>query len=236
MRIRSELMKLFTVFLFFLLFGHLASSSVLSQTSASTPSATEVSQDIQMLKDKIATKVAELREKNNKAVGGFVTDVVGSTIKIKTENNQEYEVKPDEALAKYYKINGSQRNEIKFQDIKKGSYIIATGVTNDQVINADTIYLDELYIVKSGKIIEVDKDNYQVKILTSDKDSYTLEIETTTKQSMINIKSFEIEKTGFSKIKEGDTIHFVAKKTGTEKNNQYSAQKILIIPQEYFIK
>ena len=37
-------------------------------------------------------------------------------------------------------------------------------------------------------------------------------------------------------IKEGDTIHFVVKKTGTEKNNTYTAVKILIIPQEYFMK
>jgi hypothetical protein len=46
-----------------------------------------------------------------------------------------------------------------------------------------------------------------------------------------------MEKSGFSKIKEGDTVHFVVKKTGEEKElNRYSAQKILVIPQEFFIK
>ncbi|EKE14431.1 MAG: hypothetical protein ACD_12C00509G0001 [uncultured bacterium] len=53
---------------------------------------------------------------------------------------------------------------------------------------------------------------------------------------MINIKTLLKETIGFSKLKEGDTVHFVVKKTGTEKNNEYSAYKILVIPQEYFIK
>lgn len=53
---------------------------------------------------------------------------------------------------------------------------------------------------------------------------------------MVNIKTLDLERVGFSKVKEGDTVHFVVKKTGEEKNNSYSAIKILIIPQEYFIK
>ena len=141
--------KLITILLFFFIFGHLISNGVLSQTPTATSSSTVISPDIQILKDKIATKVAELRQKNNRAISGFVADIIGATIKIKTEDGQEYEVKPDEALAKYYQIAGSQRKEIKFQDVKKGSYLIATGMINDKVINADTIYFDELYLVKS---------------------------------------------------------------------------------------
>ena len=45
-----------------------------------------------------------------------------------------------------------------------------------------------------------------------------------------------MERIGFSKIKEGDSVHFVFKISGDEKNNEYSADKILVIPQEYFIK
>ncbi len=39
-----------------------------------------------------------------------------------------------------------------------------------------------------------------------------------------------------SKIKEGDTIHYVLKKTGKEREaNRYSALRVMVIPQEYFI-
>jgi hypothetical protein len=54
---------------------------------------------------------------------------------------------------------------------------------------------------------------------------------------MLNSKTGEIEKTGFSKIKEADVIHFVVKKSSEEKEkNRYPTSKILIIPQEYFVK
>jgi len=192
--------------------------------------------EIQNLKEKIATKVAELREKNNKAVSGFVTNISGSTLTVKDENDTEYEIKPDQALAKYYQIVRSQRNEIKFSDIKKGTFIIVLGIANDKVINANTIYIDEMFLVKSGKITEVDSTNFVLKVLSSDRVTYTLHVETTTKQQMINVKTLEVERAGFSKTKEGDTIHFVVKKTGIEKNNTYTAIKILTIPQEYFLK
>lgn len=228
---------------FFAIILLLLQTVVFAQTKDSSTSAQQISptqsveeKDIQNLKEKIATKVAEFREKNNKAVSGFVTNITGSTLTIKDENDTEYEIKPDQALAKYYQIAGSQRNEIKFSDIKKGSFIIILGVANDKVINANTIYIDEMFLVKSGKITEVDSTNFVLKVLSSDKVTYTLNIETTTKQQMINVKTLEVERAGFSKTKEGDTIHFVVKKTGIEKNNTYTAIKILIIPQEYFMK
>ena len=109
----------------------------------------------------------------------------------------------------------------------------------DNVITANVVLIDENFLVNSGKITEVDKENYNIKVLTSDKNTYNLNIETYTKQFMVNIKTLGIEGVGFSKIKEGDTVHFVVKKIGNPPaggNNNYSATKILIIPQEYFIK
>lgn len=213
---------------------------VLAQTG--TQSAQQVSptsipedKDIQNLKDKIATKVAELREKNNKAMSGFISTISGLTIKIKDENDVEYDIKLDDALTKYYQIVGAQKKEIKLSDIKKGMFIIVTGIANDKIINANIVYVDEMFLVKLGKITQVDSAGFSLKVLSSDKDSYTLDIETTTRQQMINVKTLEVERAGFSKIKEGDTIHFVVKKTGDEKNT-YSPTKILIIPQEYFLK
>ncbi|MCX6730950.1 MAG: hypothetical protein NTZ55_03815 [Candidatus Roizmanbacteria bacterium] len=53
---------------------------------------------------------------------------------------------------------------------------------------------------------------------------------------MLNAKTKEIESSGFSKIKEGDSVHFVVSKTnpGTGKEkNRYDAVRILMIPQEF---
>lgn len=238
---KSDLVKIFYILLFIFIFGRLTSNPIFGQTG--TQSAQQISptrvfedKDIQNLKEKIATKVAELREKNNKAVSGFVTTISGLTIKIKDENDVEYDIKLDDALTKYYQIIGTQKKEVKLTDIKKGIFVIVTGIANDKVINANIVYVDEMFLVKSGKITGVDSANFSLKVLSSDKDTYTLNVETTTKQQMINVKTLEAERSGFSKIKEGDTIHFVVKKNGQEKDNTYTAIKILIIPQEYFMK
>lgn len=222
-------LKIVWIFIFFFLL-----SNVSAQTA--TPSSAIEERQIQQLKEKIATKVAELREKSNRAVSGSVAEVVSNTIKLKTEDDGEYFVKLDETLTKYYQIAGNQKKEIKESDIRKDSYIVVSGIINDKKIDANFIYIDQPYIVASGKIIEVNKSEFYVKVMTSDKDTILLDIEDYTKQKIVNIKTLAIESTGFSKIKEGDMIHFVIKKIGDEKDSRYSAQKILIIPQEYFMK
>lgn len=219
--------------------------SVYGQTATLSPTDVAVSptvssgqeKDIQTLKDKIATKVAEMRQKNNKAVSGFVDTVSNNKIRIKTNLDDEYTVQIDSQLTKFFQITGSQKKEVNIDQIKKGLYIIATGVLNDKTINANFIYIDQLFEISSGKVTEVNKTDFYVKVMTTDKINVTLDIETFTKQQMLNIKTLSVEKVGFSKIKEGDTIHFVVNRTGNEKEpNRFSAQKITVIPQEYFSK
>ena len=225
-----------------MLYCLLTSSFVIAQTPSATTSSSPtiaVDKDILNLKEKVANKVSEIRRKNNKAASGFVISNDGNTMKI---NNDDIEnlVKFDDTLTKYFKILGTQKKEIRADDIKEKDYAIISGIVVDNVITANVVLIDENFLVDSGKITEVNKDNYNLKILASDKNTYSLDIETYTKQFMINIKTLEIERVGFSKIKEGDTVHFVVKKTESPsavgKNNNYSAVKILIIPQEYFIK
>lgn len=206
-------------------------------TSTATLGVISEDKDIKTFKEKIATKVAQLQQKNNKAISGYVTEINDNRLKIKTENDQIYEIKLDQLLTKYYQIKGDKQSEIKLSDIKKDDYIIISGVQDDKTINANFIFIDESFAVLSGRVIEVNKENYTLKVLTSEHETYLLEVEVTTKQEIINIKTLQIERGGFSKIKEGDIAHFVIKKTVQgDKENRYSAQKILIIPQEYFIK
>ena len=222
-----------------LLYCLTANSLVIAQTITSTAASSSptvvVDKDIQQLKDKIANKVSEIRKKNNKAVSGFVLNIDGNTMKL-SNNGEVNQVKFDDTLTKVFRVLGTTKKEIKTNDIAKNDYAIVSGVVANNVITANVVLIDENFLVDSGKITEVNKETYNIKILTSDKNTFSLDIETSTKQYMVNIKTLLIETIGFSKLKEGDTVHFVVKKTGEEKNNNYSAIKILIIPQEYFIK
>lgn len=205
-------------------------------STASGSASTSEEQSIQNIKNKVADKVAEIRKKDLRALAGPLIST-GSALQIQTADSTVYDIKIDDGLTKSYLIQGVSKKEVKPSTYKKNAYLIASGPIIDKTINANVIYQDEEFIVKSGKITEVNKTDYIVKLLSSDKDSYSLSIETSTKQLMLNIKTHAIEATGFSKIKEGDSIHFVAKKTGTEKEkNTYAATRILIVPQEYFIK
>lgn len=225
----------FIVLLFYsLVLNTIAFGQSPTKEASSSPTVV-VDKEIQQLKDKIANKVSEIRKKNNKAVSGFVVSNDGKMMKI-DNNGEENQVKFDETLTKYFRIIGTQKKEIKTDDIVKNDYVIITGIVADNIITANVVLVDENFLVDSGKITEIDKENYSIKVLTSDKNTYNLDIQTITKQYMINIKTLLPETIGFSKLKEGDTVHFVVKKTGGEKNNNYSAIKILIIPQEYFIK
>jgi hypothetical protein len=206
-------------------------------TTASSSPTVAVDKDIQLLKDKIANKVSEIRKQNNKAISGFVLNIDGNTMKLSNNGGGEVnQVKFDDTLTKAFKILGATKKEIKTNDIEKNDYSIVSGVVVDNIITANVVLIDENFLVDSGKITEINKETYNIKVLTSDKNTYSLDIETSTKQYMINIKTLLKETIGFSKLKEGDIVHFVVKKTNNEKNNDYSANKILIIPQEYFIK
>lgn len=226
-----------------LLYCLLTSSFVIAQTRALAPSITSsasptvVDKDIQLLKDKIANKVSEIRKQNNKAISGFVLNIDGNTMKLSNDGGGEVnQVKFDDTLTKVFRVLGTTKKEIKIDDIAKNDYTIVSGIVADNIITANVVLIDENFLVDSGKITEINKESYNIKVLTSDKNTYSLDIETSTKQYMVNIKTLLIETVGFNKLKEGDTVHFVVKKTFSEKNNNYSAVKILIIPQEYFIK
>ncbi len=234
---KKETMLAIAVFIFLLrifqgdVFGVATSSALTGSDSAKI----KEDKNIIDLKNKLANIT---RKKDQKAIAGFVS-VKGENLYVVNEGTgEEFLINIDDSLTNFYQIVGVSKKEVKKSEIKKDMYIIVTGPVVEKTINANQIYIDEAFIVQTGKITGINKEDYSLTILTLEKEEYTLDIEASTKQNMINIKTLEIEQTGFSKIKEGDSVHFSAKKTKTEKgfSNRMAAQKILIIPQEYFIK
>lgn len=214
-------------------------TSKLSPTKVSTPSPTlkvTKANEVQQLREKVAAKVSELKKKNHKPFSGEIITLSDNTLTIQNEDNVEMEVKIDSTLTSLYKIAGASAKEIEKDDLEKGQYIIVTGPVLDKTITANLIYVDEPFIVGSGKITEVDSANYFIKVISQDKTTYTLDIDTKTQSRLLDIKTLESGKIGFSKLKEGDLVHFVAKKPSEKNVSRLPAQKILVIPQEYFNK
>ncbi|MGB9707496.1 MAG: hypothetical protein ACPL1D_01955 [Microgenomates group bacterium] len=191
---------------------------------------------IEEFKEKIASRVAQLnKDQINKATSGLIKEIKKDSFVFAGINGEMYTANFDEIITKIYQIKGSQMSELQFSDLAKNDFVIVLGIFSGQTITANFIYKDEQFLVLTGNITEVNKQDYSLKVLTDEKETYILDIETYTNQNMINIKTLETQKIGFSKIKEGDIIHFVIKKDLENKGNRYSAKKILIIPQEYFL-
>lgn len=217
-------------------------TSVRSEVTTSTPSGatatsaadTKENQDVKNIKEKLASIT---RKKDQRAMGGFC-NIKDNKVSLVDNEGNEYSIVIDESLTKIYQIAGTLKKEIKASDLKQDMYIVVTGPTIDKSINANLVFVDDAYLVQSGKITEINKTDFFIKVTSQDKEEYTLDIEAGTKQNMLNPKTLEIEKIGFSKIKEGDVVHFAAKKDTSDKNskNRFAAQKILVIPQEYFLK
>lgn len=194
-------------------------------------------EEAQTLKEKIASKVAELQKKDQRAIVGVITAISETTIKITNPEDVVYSVKLDKNLTKIYTIAAGNQREAQLSDLEKADYIIISGPIDNRTITANAVYKDEQFFVGSGTINEINSIDSYIKALTVEKETYALDIETSTKKLILNTKTLDIEATTLSQMKEGDTIHFIYKKTGSEREkNRYSAQKVLIIPQEYFIK
>ncbi|MFH1827441.1 MAG: hypothetical protein ABH812_03370 [bacterium] len=193
--------------------------------------------DIQDFKEKLASKVAELQKKDEKALSGFVSNIKDKTFNIQTTDNEQYVVELDELLTKYYSISGNFTTEITKEDVEENDYVIITGPINGKTITANDIYIDIRFASGSGIVSQIDQTNFSIDVVTVENETYTIDVESTTKREILNIKTYELDNIGFSKIKSGDVLHFVYKKTNEENaKNRYSASKILVLPQEYFSK
>lgn len=187
------------------------------------------------LKKKVESKVSQLKNSNKKTIAGYVTAVSDKKVSIQSDTDS-YDIDIDKDVTTVYKINGTSTSEVEASTIKKDDYLLINGPEIGKSVTANAIYIDEHYISKSGKIIEVNSDNYYIKVTTLEKDTITLDIERGTTDQMLDIKTLKLDTVGFSKLKEGDNIHFTAKKGAGKDDNRYSAIKTIIIPQEYFNK
>jgi len=208
----------------------------IESTSSAT---TDIDKGAKLLIEKLATKVEETRKKDQRAYVGLISKIEDSIITVSNTSGadeKKYSIKIDDTLTTLYRIVGTTKKELKKSDLKVDDYVIVTGQMLNDTLEANEIYIDEQFLVKTAKITSISTSDYYLKVITYDKDEYTLDIQSSTHQFMLNIKTKEIEKSGFSKIKEGDTVHFVVSKTnpgaGKEKN-RYDAAHILVVPQEF---
>lgn len=223
------------LFIFLFSFYFLGFKRIYGQKSVASSSAQEEAK-IDQLKEKIASKVAEIQNENNFGVSGYIDNIKNNLISINNDLGENYQIKTDEVITKYYQVINNKRREIELKEIEKGDFIIVTGIIDGNQVEANNIYKDENFSIQAGQTIEINKNEYWIKVNTLEKEAIILDIETYTKKFLLNIKDYQLEPVGFSKIKEGDSIVFVIKKTSNKQISRASVIKMIIIPQEFFLK
>lgn len=217
-----------------ILFPVRASGQTASLSPSVSPSPTPVGlldklEKIKILKDKIATKVAEIRNNEKKAIVGITKSVDKNNLTL-DEGGNEITVNIGEDTSFFLIDNSGQRSDTSLSKIKAGSTLTVFGYYDSagKTLNARYVYITpSLPLFLSGKIADVDRKNFTISVKTESQDMWTIDIENYTKTNSAS-KDGSIQKSGFSKLQPGDLVHIVATPNAKEKNRA-SAGRILVI-------
>lgn len=206
-----------------------------SGEASASPSATGTAdlinklKQIEVLKDKIATKVAQLRSQDKTALSGTVKSLSKDkkSLIITTKNEDKTIGFDDDMIV--YKTTDDGKTESTISKLSEGDSIAVFGYNNEDksVISAKYIYLKQSYVHFSGKIADIDKTNFTITIHGKG-ENLLIDIESYTKMTVFSFETGKA-KVGFSKLKIGDLVSIVATPNATQKD-RYSAVKLLQLP------
>jgi hypothetical protein len=176
-----------------------------AQTEAPTPTE-KVASKVDDLKERLATRVAELRQSAPKAINGTVSAVSVTTLTVDTQQKaMKIELTDD---IKVFQIIRGKRTTLSTEDIDKNDVVTITGdydATID-ILKAKTIFIESTVkqVRLHGTISEINKSSNSFVITGVDGTKYTIDVETTTKTNTWS--GTAIEKTGFSRLVIGQFV------------------------------
>ena len=195
-----------------------------------------IEKNIKNLKEKIASKVSEITKDEQNIAVGHINNIDDDTVEIATRDDKKISASIDDTVTQFFSVTSGIKKTIKKDGLKKGDFVIIIGPHVEGTITANAIYQDQEYSIDTGQVVNIDKENFTFDIVTVDKEELTLDVESNTKQTILDTKTQEVKRGKFSTTKIGDRIHFVYKKTESQKKTLVSADRLLVIPQEYFTK
>ncbi|MCL4360563.1 hypothetical protein M1555_04940 [Patescibacteria group bacterium] len=202
-----------------------ASDASVSATPNPLPSGVS-EQQLETIKDRLATKVAELRHLEPMAIYGTVKDKSLTSATVETDT-KDVKIELTDSIKVIEVIRGA-RTTLTLDDLSNKDTVTVFG-SYDQtldVLSASVIFLQgALPVHADGVITDIDKTNNTLTVRSPDGQSTVIDIETDTKTNTWT-KDGGITKSGFSKVAVGDTLQIIA--TPEPKyQNRVSARRIL---------
>lgn len=180
---------------------------------------------IESLKERLATKVAELRQTQSKAVFGTVKSTSVSTLVLETKTKDvKIELTDDIKVAQILK---GSRTKLTIEDVKKGDSVTIFGSYDStlDLLKATYIFIQNKQPDRvTGVATEINRDDFTLTIRTAEERLIIIDIETTTRT--VRWDGTTVVKSGYSKVAVGDTLHITGLAV-PQKENRYSAIRIM---------
>lgn len=197
-------------------------------TTPQSPTTEKLNEQISDLKERIASRVAQLKLVERRGIVGTVTDITDTQITLTDVLGNTRFADVDE-LTKFYPLK--QSTSFGISDIKKGSRFGVLGLYNKQSRRILARFVNEMNIPKTirGIIASVDAKNYSFIVVSEESRQTIVDVENTTKTSSYT-KSAGLVKSGFSKISEKQNV-IVTGFTDSKDKNKIIASRILLFPE-----
>jgi hypothetical protein len=215
-------------YLALLLCSFVFTSQILAATPTATPSAATPAptSKIDDLKERLATKVAELRQTSRKAIYGKVKSVSVSTFTVETTTN-DLKIELTDDIKVFQTIKG-KRTELTTEDLAEDDIVTVFGEFDSglDLLRAKVVVIQAAPLLRvAGVVSAVDREEFTVTLKTQEGQEYTIDIEKTT-----NVIAFDQEdgliKGGFSKLVTGSVAHVVGTAVAKE-DNRISASRVI---------
>lgn len=198
-----------------------------SASATTTEQTATASADIENLKARLATKVAELRSVVKRAISGPLKTIslTSATIETKTKDIK-IELTDDVSVAQNIK---GKRTSLTADDLSEKDMVTVFGAYDEtlELLKAQYIFIENGPPPDrvAGVVADVDAEDFVLTINTPEGRSIQVDVERATTTNTWT-KENGIEKSGFSKITVGDTVH-VRGTTNLKKANRLTASRIL---------
>lgn len=221
----------FFIIILFLILAIGVPKNIYGAAATSTPIVTPTQGDIQQiddLKNRIASRVAQLKLVEKKGIIGTVTDTTNSQISLTDVNGNIRFVDVDELT----KFSNSNASGISFgiSDINKGMTLGVIGLYNKQSRRILARQVSVLTIPKIliGVVSSIDSKNFNFYIVSEDNKQTFIDVETVTKTYSYNTGA-ALASAGFSKIKVDESIIAIGF-PDKENPDHIIASRILLFP------
>jgi hypothetical protein len=206
------------------------------QSDVSSKSATVsgvLDDKVKALKEKLATKVAELKENNTRGFFGEIATLTKTSFTLATDK-QEVKVRFDENTL-IYKLT-DKKTEGAVKDLKNTITASVLGLYDDEAKQqtAKFIILQNLPKFYSGEITQIDKTNAIITIKNAKNETLSFDYEKTTIADEYFALDKKFKKSGMSRLSVGDKLQLWANPK-VDDNEKFSIVKLVRLPIDLFI-